>query len=70
MTNNFFQKLKEKLQEEAPKRYQNLSEDKKKLRKYQNLAEKEKEKKRQYHREPNKDLSDEQKQTLVEYLRN
>ena len=42
MTNNVCEKHKEKLQKEAPKRYQNLSEDKKKLGKYQNLAEKEK----------------------------
>ena len=37
---------------------------------YQNLTEEEKEKKRQYHCERNKNLSEEQMQKLVEYMRN
>ena len=37
MTNNFCQKHREELRKETPKRCQNLSEDKKKMRKYQNL---------------------------------
>ena len=57
MTNNYYQKQKEKLQKEVRKRYQNPSEE-------------EKEKKCQYHCERNKNLSWEQKQKLVEYMRN
>ena len=46
---------------------------KKKKRKgenYQNFTEEEKEKKSQYHCECNKNLSEEQKQKLVEHMRN
>ena len=57
MTNNYYQKHKERLRKEAQERYQNLSEE-------------EKEKKRQYHRERNKNLSEKQKQRQVEYMRN
>ena len=57
MTNNYYQKQKEKLQKEVRKRYQNPSEE-------------EKEKKCQYHCKRNKNLSWEQKQKLVEYMRN
>ena len=46
MTNNYYQKLKEKLQKEVTERYQNLFEE-------------EKERKHQYHRERNKNLSEE-----------
>ena len=43
---------------------------KKKTKFYQNFAEKEKEKKCQYYRKCNKNLSKEQKQRVVEYGRN
>ena len=51
MTNNYYQKHKEKLQKEAREKYQNLSEEEKDKRgkkardRYQNLSEEEKEKK-------------------------
>ena len=51
MPNNYYQKNKEKLQKEAHKRYQNLSEEEKDKRqkkaqeRYQNFTEEEKEKK-------------------------
>lgn len=56
-----YQKHKEKLQNEARERYENFSEEENKTRKkapekYQNFSEVEKEKKRQYHRERNKNL--------------
>ena len=67
MTNNYYQKHKEKLQKEALERYQNLSkEEKDKGQKqaheiYQDLTEEEREKSR------NKNLSEEQKQKLFKY---
>ena len=57
MTTNYYQKHKEKLQREAPEKYQNLSEE-------------EKERKCKYHRECNKIFFEEQKETQVEYMRN
>ena len=66
MTTNYYQIHKEKLQKEARERYQNLPEEEKnkRLKKarewYQNLTKEEKEK------SCNKDLSEEQKQKLVE----
>ena len=48
MTNNYYQKNKEKLQEEAHERYQHLSEE-------------EKDKKRQYARERYRNISEEEK---------
>ena len=57
MTNDYYQKNKEKLRKEARERYQNLSEgekDKKRQyarERYRNLSEAEKGKKRQYGRE-------------------
>ena len=76
MTNNYHQKHKEKLQKEALKKYQNLSEEEKDKRqkkageRYQNFTEEKKEKKRQNHRKRNKNISEEQKQKLVEYRGN
>ena len=67
MTNNYYQKHKERLQKEARERYQNPCEEEKDKRqkkareRYQNLTEEEKEKRR------NKNLSQEKKQKLVEY---
>ena len=52
MTNNHYQKHKEKLWKEACERYKNLSEE-------------EKERKCQYHRERNNNLSKEQKANSV-----
>ena len=57
MVNKYYQKNKEKLQNEARERYQNLSEE-------------EKEKKRQHHRDRTKNLSEEEKQKKVEYMGN
>ena len=45
MTNNYYENHKERLRKEARKKYQNLTEE-------------EKVKKRQYHRERNKNLSE------------
>ena len=74
MKNNHYQKHKERLRKEVREKYQNLSEEKKGKKSpdkdIQNFTEKEKEKKCQYHRELNKNLSKEQKQKLVEYRRN
>ena len=67
MTSNYYQKHKEKLQNEALETYQNLPEDekdkkqKKAQERYQTFTEEEKEKM------CNKNLSEEQKQKLVEY---
>ena len=55
MVNKYCQKNKEKLQEEARERFQNLSEE-------------EKEKKRQYHRDRTKNLSEEEKQKRLNIL--
>ena len=57
MVNKCYQKNKEKLQNEARERYQNLSEE-------------EKEKKCQHHRDRKKNLSEEEKQKKVEYMGN
>ena len=57
MVNKYYQKNKEKLQNEARERYQNLSEE-------------EKEKKCQYHCDRTKNLSEEEKQKKVEYMGN
>ena len=57
MVNKYYQKNKEKLQNEARERYQNLSEEKN-------------EKKCQYHRDRTKNLSEEEKQKKVEYMGN
>ena len=57
MVNKYYQKNKEKLQNEARERYQNLSEE-------------EKEKKCQHHRDRTKNLSEEEKQKKVEYMGN
>ena len=57
MVNKYYQKNKEKLQNEARERYQNLSEE-------------EKEKKCQHHRDRTKNLSGEEKQKKVEYMGN
>ena len=70
MANSYYQKHKEQLQKEARERYQNLSEKEQNKRqkktdiktsrdRYENISEEEKEKKRQYHRERNKNLSEE-----------
>ena len=62
MTNNYYQKNKEKLQKEARERYQNLfKEEKDKKRQYtrkqhRNFSEEEKEMRRQYGRERYKNL--------------
>ena len=61
MTNNYYKKNKEKLQEETRERYQNLSKAEKDKHQYareqyRNLSEEEKEKKRQYGREQCKNL--------------
>ena len=70
MTTNYYHKHKEKPQNDARERYQNLSEEEKYKRRkkarerYQNFTEEEKEKKR------NKNLSEEQKNKLAEYRRN
>ena len=61
MTNNYYQRHKERLRQEAHKRYQNLPEEKKDKRRkkaserYQNFTEEEKEK------ECNKNFPEEQK---------
>ena len=57
MVSKYYQKNKEKLQNEARERYQNLSEE-------------EKEKKCQYHCDRTKNLSEEEKQKKVEYMGN
>ena len=57
MVNKYYQKNKEKLQEEARERYQTFSEE-------------EKEKKRQHHRDETKNLSEEEKQKKVEHMGN
>ena len=57
MVNKYYQKNKERLQNEARERYQNLSEE-------------EKEKKCQYHCDRTKNLSEEEKQKKVEYMGN
>ena len=57
MVNKYYQKNKEKLQNEARERYQNPSEE-------------EKEKKCQYHCDRTKNLSEEEKQKKVEYMGN
>ena len=65
MTNDYYQKHKEKLLKLARERYQNLSQEerdkrrKKSQKRYQNFAEKERGKRRY------KNLSEEQKQKLV-----
>ena len=70
MINNYYQKHKERFQIETCERYQNLSEEEKDKRqkkvreRYKKLTEKEKETR------CNKNLSEEQKQKLVEYRRN
>ena len=75
MTNKYYQKHKEKPHQETRKRYQNLSEGGKKKRqikcreRYHSFAEKEKEKIVSIN-EGNKKLSKEEKQNLVEYIRN
>ena len=56
MPNNYYQKIKEKLQKEARERYQNLSEE-------------EKDKKRQYARERHRNLSEEDKEEKPQYER-
>ena len=66
MTNNYYEKHKEKLRKEASGRYQNLSEEKKtkglkKLDKGIKMQLKKKKKKR------NKNLYEEKKKKLVEY---
>ena len=70
MTNNYYQKHKEKLQKEAGERYQNLSEGekderRKRLEKDIKLLLTKKRRKRR-----NKNLSQEEKQKLAEYRRN
>ena len=50
MTVNYYQKHKEKLQEEARKRYQNLSEEEKEKRRNENLFKEEKKKLAEYRR--------------------
>ena len=65
MTNNYYQKLKERHRKEARERHDYLSEEKKDKKqkkareRYQNLTEEKKEKKR------NKNFSEEQKQKPV-----
>ena len=74
VTDNYYQKHNEKLQEETHEKYQNLSEEAKNKRwkkvwdRYQNLSEEGKEKKRLH--ECNKNLSEGQKQKQVEFMRN
>ena len=69
MINNYYQKNKEKLQKEAPERYQNLSEEEKNKKRqyvrerYRNLSEEEKEKKRQYDGERYKSLLEDEYNT-------
>ena len=75
MTNECYRKYKKILQKEACERYDNLSEEEKKTRKkaherYQNFTKEEKEKKHHYYCERNKNLSEEQNQKVVEYIRN
>ena len=77
-TVNKYQKNKEKLQKEAPERYQILSEEgkekkqkkKKAWGRFNNLSEEEKEKKGQYRWDWNKNLSEKEKQKKVEYITN
>ena len=70
MTNKYYQKHKGRIRKEPREIYQNLSEKekckrrKKAQERYQNLTKEEKEKR------CNKNLSEEQKQRLVEYRRN
>ena len=70
MTNNYYQKHKERLWKEARERYQNLSEEKKDKRrkntreKYQNPTNEEKEKRCK------KNFSGKKMQNLVEYTQN
>ena len=73
MTSNYYQKHKENLQKKACERYLNLSDEEKIKKEERGLRQiskyfVEKERKRQYHRERNKNLSERQKQ--VDYMRN
>ena len=61
MKNNYYQKHKENLRKEIREIYQNLIKMKKPRDRYQNLHVEGKEKKRQYHRERNKNISKKQK---------
>ena len=66
MTNNYCQKHSKK----AYEKYQNLFSFSKRPEKDIKILLKKKRKKRQYHRERNKNLSEEQKKRLTEYRRN
>ena len=74
MTNNYYQKHKEKLKKKHAKDNKIFLKKKKKcekrLKKDIIFSKEENEGKRQYHFERNKNLSEEQKQKLVEYVRN
>ena len=75
ITNNYYQKHKENLQEETHKRYQNISAEEKEKneknpKKISKFYWRRREKKRRYHRECNKNFSEEQKQKIVDYRRN
>ena len=71
VTNEYHQKHKEKLWEEACEMYQNLSEDGKWPKKdIKCFLKKKIQRNRQCHGEGNKNLSEEQKQRPVEYMRN
>ena len=75
---NIIKQNKEKLQNEAREKYQNLSKEEKEKRqkkkkaqdKYKKLSGEEKGKKCQYHFDPNKNLFEDEKQKKVEYMRN
>ena len=64
MTNNYYEKNKEKLRKKAPERYQSLSEEEKDKRPKKDIKIDLKKKKH------NKNLSLEQKKKLAEYRKN
>ena len=72
----YYQKTKERLSKKARERYQNLSEEEKykkrqyARKKYRNPSEGEREKKCQCGRERYKNLLDDEKQWVVDYIKN
>ena len=74
MLTGYYQKNKENLSKKVRERYQNLPEEEKDKRhqyaRYRNLSEEEKVKKHQYGRGWHKNNVEDEKQRLVEYIKN
>ena len=70
MTNNYYQKHKERLQKEVFLKKQKIKSKESPEKDIKVLLKKKKEKNRQYHRERNINFSKEQKQRLLEYIKN